>query len=204
MDEQTDGQTDDKTNDLYTLGINSYDIDLIKKYSEGNYILNFMYQCSFDVDGSEQLNNLILNACGSKKPKLLDYYINILPLKATFPDFYNLKKYVQFDCSNLKSKLQYNDFLIKAIKSNNLINANYLYKNTPIDVNKIFYKIIESGNIIFVKRFYELYLKNNDNEKENKENNHQKIIYQSINIKNTNNNTELFNWFNSIKFEQKI
>ena len=66
MDDKIDVETDETINNLYTIGINSYDIDLINKYSKGNYVLNFMYQCSFDIDGSQQINNLILNACGSK------------------------------------------------------------------------------------------------------------------------------------------
>ncbi len=180
---------------LYTIAINSYDINLIKKCVNGNYILNSMVGCLFDVDGSEQINNLILNVCGSKKPNILDYYIHILPSRVIFPDFAKLKEYVQFDCSNVKSKLRYNDFFIKAIKANNLVNAQYLYSHTPIDINKIFYKILEDGDIIFAKRVYEIYRKNN----ENNENNEKKIIYKNISLENMNNNYELFIWFNSIQ-----
>jgi hypothetical protein len=187
---------DDDIDQFYTVGINIYDMNIINKYSSGNYLLNFMFRCSFDVDGSEQINNLILNICGKNPIKLLDYYINILPSKVIFPNSHNLKKYVQFDCSNIKEKLRYNDFFIKSIESNNLCNAEYLYLNTPIDINKIFYKFIEDGNITFVKRIYDIYSKqNNDNETENVD---KKIIYKNISIGNMKNNYELFYWFNNI------
>ncbi len=188
---------------LYTVGISKYDIDLIYRYSTGNYLLNFMYKCSFDIDGSEQVNNLILNACGSKNITILDYYINILPSKVIFPDFTRLKKYVQFDCSNIKNKLRYNDFFFRAIESNNLVNAEYLYLNTPLNINQIFYKTLENGNLTFARRIFDIYSKNIKNIEENSD---KKIIYKKISLENMKNNNELFNWFINIfsQFNRKI
>lgn len=158
----------------YTYYINCILIDDARKIDDGHFILNSMHSCEFDINGNLQINEIISRACRSSfKISDIEYLLKVLPTRIKYPDINdNLKKYGEFTITGLV--LDYDRFLSSAIKSNQIEKADYLYNTTPVNINKIFYKFIQNGEIFAVKRLFKLCLKYNN------------VIYKSGNVSFTN------------------
>jgi len=140
----------------YTYYINYLLIDDARKMDEGRFILQSMRGCEFDINGNLQINEIIARACRSSfKITDIEYLLKVLPTRIKYPEINdNLKKYGDFTITGLV--LDYDLFLISAIKSNEMKKLDYLYNTTPVNVNKIFYQFIKKGEIFDAKRLFRL------------------------------------------------
>ncbi len=156
------GKSQQEKDNMYTYFIEYHCIEDARQIDDGRFILNSMNECEFDINGNLQINKIIAEACGSSfKISDIEYLLKVLPTKIKYPEINdNLKKYGDFNITGLV--LDYDKFLSSSIKSNCLDKADYLYQNTPVNINKIFYSFVQNGEIFATKRLFKLCLKYNN------------------------------------------